>query len=426
MAGPFVIREHTFEGQHIREYPRALASNQEDVVWLHAKSYTPHEVDNGSAAGDMTIIAYHANAIQKKAYEPFFETLYRNLKERQGLVPSSIWIADQAAQGTSALLSDETLGNDPSWFDHSRDVLAMTNTFRKHIKKSLVAIGHSMGGVQAIGTSHLHPNLFDAVVMMDSPISLNYSPSLGAMVNYALGRVETYDTREQAEQAIRKSPVFEGWSKQALQRHIETAFHDSPTVAIPNRKIKPTNTKHAEITSLTRPNVGHMGVSGELSDAQRAVHPDVDPKAPLTGPVYNPYPRQAWNLLPSLRPCALFVCGEGSRVCRTNEIEERQNLTGTAPGGSGGAAVGKVASVTVPGGHFMPMTNMDGTAEAIASWLRVEVDRYLKRRNEVVGTWMRKDLPEKQKLDVGVEKTLRSWDGKPWAKPEPRVQKSRL
>lgn len=67
MADSFVIMEHTFEGQHIREYPKALASSQEDTVWLHARSYIPRAVANGSVKGDLTVICCSANGVPKEA-----------------------------------------------------------------------------------------------------------------------------------------------------------------------------------------------------------------------------------------------------------------------------------------------------------------------------------------------------------------------
>lgn len=162
MASPLIVREHTFQGQHIREYPAALANSQEDIIILHAKSYTPPEI-SPTNPGDLTIIGFHANGMHKELYEPFFESLYLALKEKHGLLVSSIWIADHCVGGASALLNEEVLGNDVSWFDHSRDVLCMVNAFRGEMKRPLVGLGHSMGGAQAVAAATFHPRLFEAV-----------------------------------------------------------------------------------------------------------------------------------------------------------------------------------------------------------------------------------------------------------------------
>lgn len=422
----FVIKEHQFEGQHIREYPKALANSQEDTILLHARSYTPREVADGSVNGDLTIIAFHANGFPKEVYEPFFEALYQNLKRTQGLTVGSIWIADQASQGISALLNDDKLGNDPSWFDHSRDVLAMTNTFRKQMTRPIYAVGHSMGGAQAVTAAHLHPRLFEGVVLIDPAISISSSPSLKGMLKYTLRKPESYPAITQAEEHIRKLPFFKIWDHRALQRYIDTAFHSSPTIGLPNERVKPTTSKHAETTTLIRPNTQHSGLSEMASDVQRASYPNVDPEAPLTGPVYNPHIRIAWSHLLSLRPAAFLILGEGSQITQRGELLDRTRVTGTAPGGSGGVAAGKVKMATISGGHFLPMTNISGTAEATGEWLAVELQRYREREEAIAETWKERSLAEKQKLEPEVEKVLTEWDGKPWVKAKTFSEKSRL
>jgi hypothetical protein len=60
----FQIKEHTLECQHIREYARATAKAQEDVLYLAIKQYIP--LDNPQPQdGDVTIIGAHANGFPK-------------------------------------------------------------------------------------------------------------------------------------------------------------------------------------------------------------------------------------------------------------------------------------------------------------------------------------------------------------------------
>lgn len=60
----FEVREHVFDGQHIREYPRATAHSQEDVLRLCAKQYIPRS-NPKPQPGDVTIVAAHANGFVK-------------------------------------------------------------------------------------------------------------------------------------------------------------------------------------------------------------------------------------------------------------------------------------------------------------------------------------------------------------------------
>ena len=60
----FAIQEHTIPSCHIREYPRALADDQEDVLQLAVKQYTPKESPSGIDQG-VTVIGAHANGFPK-------------------------------------------------------------------------------------------------------------------------------------------------------------------------------------------------------------------------------------------------------------------------------------------------------------------------------------------------------------------------
>lgn len=64
MSAFFEIREHTIECQHIRQYARATAHSQEDVLHLAVKQYIPLDNQNPKE-GDITIIGACANGFPK-------------------------------------------------------------------------------------------------------------------------------------------------------------------------------------------------------------------------------------------------------------------------------------------------------------------------------------------------------------------------
>jgi hypothetical protein len=64
MSSIFEIREHTIECQHIREYARATATSQEEVLHLAVKQYIPLDNQNPKK-GDITIIGACANGFPK-------------------------------------------------------------------------------------------------------------------------------------------------------------------------------------------------------------------------------------------------------------------------------------------------------------------------------------------------------------------------
>jgi hypothetical protein len=145
MSG-FKVVEHKIPAQHIREYSHATASSQEDQLFLHVKQYIPHSNPHPQP-GDVTIIGAHANAFPKEIYEPLWDDLLAQ-SSSQGWRIRGIWMADVAHQGQSSILNEQLLGNEPSWFDHVRDLLYFINQKRDEMPRPIVGIGHSMGGNQ--------------------------------------------------------------------------------------------------------------------------------------------------------------------------------------------------------------------------------------------------------------------------------------
>lgn len=66
----FRIREHTLPTSHIREYPRGTADDQEEVLNLAIKQYTPLDA-KFEDEGDVTIIGAHANGFPKVVFLPY-------------------------------------------------------------------------------------------------------------------------------------------------------------------------------------------------------------------------------------------------------------------------------------------------------------------------------------------------------------------
>lgn len=89
----FEIKEHALECQHIREYARATANSQEDVLQLAIKQYIP--LDNREPqAGDITIIGTTANGFPKVCYIKRCAELiligFRNCMNRSGKISTDV------------------------------------------------------------------------------------------------------------------------------------------------------------------------------------------------------------------------------------------------------------------------------------------------------------------------------------------------
>jgi hypothetical protein len=99
----FQIKEHTLECQHIREYARATANSQEEVLHLAIKQYIP--LDNQQPQpGDLTIIGAHANGFPKVNLPnlPFVNiaNVFRNCMSRCGKISTPV--LNQMASGYEA------------------------------------------------------------------------------------------------------------------------------------------------------------------------------------------------------------------------------------------------------------------------------------------------------------------------------------
>lgn len=107
----FRCDEHVIPCQHLRSSPRALGSQQDAVLQLAIKQYTPLH-DGPPRPGDVTCIAAHANGMPKELYEPMWDALYLYSKRTRAFRIRSIWIADVYFQGESGVLNESVLGND--------------------------------------------------------------------------------------------------------------------------------------------------------------------------------------------------------------------------------------------------------------------------------------------------------------------------
>lgn len=82
----FQIKEHVVESQHIREYPRATAQSQEDILHLAVKQYVPLDNPNPQE-GDITIIGAHANGFPKVWAQSEFQNIPCTNKTRNYTKP---------------------------------------------------------------------------------------------------------------------------------------------------------------------------------------------------------------------------------------------------------------------------------------------------------------------------------------------------
>lgn len=405
MDFPFHIKEHTLECQHVREYPRATANSQDDELYLAIKQYTPKDNPNPQP-GDVTIIATHANGFPKELYEALWVELHTAART-QGFRIRGIWIADVSNQGQSGVLNEHTMGNDPSWNDHPRDLLHMTNVFRKDMPRPIIGVGHSFGANMLANLALLHPRLMTTLVLFDATIVKFSLEDIGPGISPARGsafRREVWPSREAAAESFRRSPFYRAWDPRVLEAWVRYGLRPLPTATLPAASagaVTLTTTKHQELFTFFRPLWPHVRPDGQVD---RAAIPEFDAAEHGAGagacdqlpfPFYRAEGANVLRRLPELRPSVLWVFGGASDLSDEPKRRVKMETTGTGVNGSGGARAGRVKGVVMEGmGHLFPMEVPDQCAAHAAGWIGAELARWRRDEDEYLA-WTRRPFLEK-------------------------------
>ena len=192
MEATFDVTTYQFEGSHIRHYPGGLAHEHECSPKIHVKRYTLKS-NPRPCIGDPSFIVFPANGCHKELYEPLLIDLAA-AADASDLKIRAFWTADSAYLGESAVLNADILGDDPHWFDHSRDMMLLMHHFRSEMPQPLIGIGHSMGGDQLAYLSSIHPRLFSHLLLLDPSSSPAWSNRLPSIIQSIMGRPDSYES----------------------------------------------------------------------------------------------------------------------------------------------------------------------------------------------------------------------------------------
>lgn len=427
----YEVIEHRVPCSYIRDFPGAIAGDDSDLLHLSVKQYRPLDNPNPQT-GDLTIIGAHANGFPKELYEPMFDDLISQSKKHNFRI-RSIWIADMAHQGHSSVLNERLLGNDPSWFDHSRDLMHLINVKREEMPQPIVGIGHSCGGAQLVHMSLWNPRLFASLILIDPVIQqrsaeIDLKDTRPSIAQLSTFRREIWPSRKEAADSFTKSKFYQSWDKRVLDRWVQYGLRDLPTVIHPEEpasgappKVTLTATIGNEVHTYLRPNYeGYGSHTGKA--VNRLTHPDLDPNRSGTYPFYRSEPQQTFERLPGLRPSALYIFGGRSDTSSASINEAKLAATGVGPGGSGGRAAGRVKGLTFEdAGHLIAMEFAEKTAIACAAWLNGdsgELARWKKEDSEWRAAWEKMTLREKQ---VPSEKFKAMLGGDPRKKAKSKI-----
>ncbi|KAJ5682578.1 hypothetical protein N7462_005743 [Penicillium macrosclerotiorum] len=421
---PFTVTEHIIDGQHIREYPDATSVSQDVPLKLVLKKYAP--VDNPNPQpGDVTIIGAHGCGFPKEVYEPLWEDLLAR-SQQDGYRIRAIWIADVANLGASGVQNESNLGNDPSWFDHGRDLLYMINKFRDEMPRPIVGVGHSMGAGQLVLLSLLHPRLLTSLTLIEPVIAPDMFTGKGPLLSIvSLKRRDTWKSRSAAIEAARKAHKI--WDERVLERWIRHAYRDLPTTSAQGDPVTLTSSKYQEVLQYLRPNpVGHKPTGQEDN---LAVGPPPDPllyadiigPPHATSPFYRYEPILAWKLMKHVRPPVHYVLGSKSPISYPEARTNILNRTGTGVGGSGGVKAMRVKQTILKGTHQLPLEKVGETAASVGPWISQTVQRWKEDEARIAERWAQRPIDERLKSMVDWVPTLQAM-----IDPDPQRKNSKL
>jgi len=371
-ASSFNIKEHVIPCQHIRGYPHA-SQNATAVLQLAIKQYTPKRVLPGTKPA-VTVIALHANGIPKEAYEPVWEELAARL---DGKI-KSVWIADSSHQGASGILNERLLGDDPNWFDHSRDLLGMVNHFRDVIQPPIIGIAHSMGCAQLVQLAQIHPALFQSLVLIEPVIQETIPPGPNAafMTSY---RPDFWNSREEAQAFFEKIKFYKSWDRRSLNKYLQYGLRETPTVIFPDAtpgSVTLSTTKHQEAWSYVRSTFSSRPPDTDLNTQERLLTSDYD-ATQAKYVFHRAEPGLAFRALPTLQPAVFWIFAEQSYINPPKERGIKISNTGIKARGSGG-----VSSTVVEGAnHLLPLEKVNETATLLASHIEQQVERYKQQQD---------------------------------------------
>lgn len=339
-----------------------------------------------------------------------------------------------------------------AWLDHSRDLLNMVNIFRKEMPRPIIGVGHSMGGCQLANLALLHPRLFETLILVDPVIqrmvsvSGNVSPAFSSAM-----RRDRWPSREEAAKSMLRNKFYQAWDKRVFERWIKYGLREIPTAIYPESTSTPgpvpatissepsltpappqpkevtlTTTKHQEVMTFLRPNYAFRpGVDTEPSSAEysehnltainRRTHPDLVPCPVPQSPFYRGESMLVFRQLPYLRPSVLYVFGSLSFLTADPKmITEKMEMTGSGPGGSGGAKEGRVEYVMVQDtGHLIPMEKVEESAQHVATWIGKEMIRFWDNEKRTEEEWgSRKGIERSVLPDRFVEELSETMKGK--------------
>ncbi|KAL8675825.1 MAG: hypothetical protein Q9186_007570 [Xanthomendoza sp. 1 TL-2023] len=377
----WTVTEYVIPACHIRGFTRGVKDERTARLRLAVKQYvpkSPREVRPNA----MTIIMAHGVGSSKESYEPFFdELLHYDLDIR------AVWAMDVAHHGASYILNEQVIGDEPHWYDSSRDMFQMINHFQEHMPPPIVGIGQSWGAVTISTLAVWHPRLFSAIISMEPMFGIAYQPNVKDEDNVNMqikrktalfvNRKDTWPSREAARKHLLANPYYRSFDprvfnlvlKHDLRDVIPSSSHHpdkQPPAAAAAAAVTLTTPKTMELYTILRPDPPLTGFPKAPDHSTKTSNDIIVPG------FYRGERTLALRNLNYLLPPVLYLWGTLSGYANTAYSHDILQQTGIALGG-----MAKVAERFVEGAHHpIPLEKPAAAAQVIAPWLRTQMEMW--------------------------------------------------
>lgn len=229
-----------------QERAQRFKDDRQPQLWNVINRYASanDRADADADADGLTLIFGHGTGLHKETWEPAMQAILA----RTSTPVRECWSIDMVMCGQSCVLNGENLGEVVHMHDHARDLINFVTNFldgggdskrqdvltrRDHSRRRPRRIGliaHSVSASMWAIASHLHPDLFESVALIDAT-SLKYTPEIAlersGMLNgggsqiVAISRREAWMSREAAVEAMRTNRVYAKWERRCLDSFLK-------------------------------------------------------------------------------------------------------------------------------------------------------------------------------------------------------------
>jgi len=265
----------------------------------------------------------------------------------------------------------------------------MITQFKHHFTHPLIAIGHSIGGLELIQLSLIHPTLFTSLILLDPVLVSN--PADGnafALPAFTLKRPQILPSRDIAR--IGFSNAFKRWDPRVLDLFMEYGLRD-----------RKNNDGKGEVEMI-------VGRYPELSGYIRTPHMQGRDESTLSKDMDDiEWTRQIIRVYASMKtiaPSTLILAG-GNSVTSRKEVREdwEKNYGSNDDFRNPGQRRNVVVDVIENGSHFFPFDDPKDVASRTGKWIESMVDEnsVFAKEKKSVREWRALKFEEKEQYIEG-------------------------